>query len=231
MCGLRSGVPVWRQSEIPPVGIPWPALRGPLWNHNWKRGVPSRPGENSGNALEASNALNYRVWGSQPYSWGEFQETLWERFRGLSRILPEFLSERPSRPGGINTVWPRKAATPHACSFLEPGLMQQPLLTCMGRAARSRGFEIGGLEGHCLTVLAGRNVSIIRALSTDICIPRFTSQVSRLQRVVFVINLGVHHSWFTWFHAEILCGNDMHEVSTPRPPLIQAFLYRVSVWR
>ena len=33
-------------------------------------------GENSGNALEASNALNYRGdGGSQPYSRGEFQES------------------------------------------------------------------------------------------------------------------------------------------------------------
>ena len=54
-------------SEIPPVllGIPWPALRGPLRNHFWKkrRPQPYWGGENSGNALEASNALNYRVWG------------------------------------------------------------------------------------------------------------------------------------------------------------------------
>ena len=32
-------------------------------------------GENSENALEPSNALIYRAWGSQPYSRGEFQET------------------------------------------------------------------------------------------------------------------------------------------------------------
>ena len=57
-------------SEIPPVllGIPWPALRGPLRNHFWKkrRPQPYGPywgGDNSGNALEASSALNYRVWG------------------------------------------------------------------------------------------------------------------------------------------------------------------------
>ena len=54
-------------SEIPPVllGIPWPALRGPLRNHFWEK-RPPQPywgGDNSGNALEASNALNYRVWG------------------------------------------------------------------------------------------------------------------------------------------------------------------------
>ena len=54
-------------SEIPPVllGIPWPALGGPLRNHFWKkkRPQPYWGGDNSGNALEASNALNYRVWG------------------------------------------------------------------------------------------------------------------------------------------------------------------------
>ena len=55
------------KSEIPPVllGIPWPALGGPLRNHFWKkkRPQPYWGGDNSGNALEASNALNYRVWG------------------------------------------------------------------------------------------------------------------------------------------------------------------------
>ena len=40
--------------------------------------------------------------GSQPYSRREFQETLWERFRGLSGIYPELLPESPSRTG----VWP-----------------------------------------------------------------------------------------------------------------------------
>ena len=37
----------------------------PLRNHFWKRDVPSRTGggENSGNALDPSNALNYRIWG------------------------------------------------------------------------------------------------------------------------------------------------------------------------
>ena len=52
-------------SEIPPVllGIPWRALRGPLRNQFWKkrRPQPYWGGENSGNALEASNALNYRL--------------------------------------------------------------------------------------------------------------------------------------------------------------------------
>ena len=52
---------------MPPVllGIPWPALGGPLRNHFWKkkRPQPYWGGDNSGNALEASNALNYRVWG------------------------------------------------------------------------------------------------------------------------------------------------------------------------
>ena len=47
------------------LGIPWPALRGPLRNHFWKkrRPQPYWGGDNSGNALEASNALNDRVWG------------------------------------------------------------------------------------------------------------------------------------------------------------------------
>ena len=77
------------RSEIPPVllGIPWPALRGPLRNRIWKkrRPQPYWGGENSGNALEASNASNYRVWGIPAVSRGKFQETLWERFRGSFR--------------------------------------------------------------------------------------------------------------------------------------------------
>ena len=47
----------------------------------------------------------------QPYSRGKFQETLWERFRGLSGIFPEFLPESPSRTGGMahlsqRSFWP-----------------------------------------------------------------------------------------------------------------------------
>ena len=39
--------------------------------------------------------------GSQPYSRREFQETLWERFRGLSGVFPEFLPESASRTGAM----------------------------------------------------------------------------------------------------------------------------------
>ena len=39
--------------------------------------------------------------GSQPYSRREFQEKLWERFRCLFGISPEFLPESPSRTGGV----------------------------------------------------------------------------------------------------------------------------------
>ena len=47
------------------LGIPWPALKGALRNQFWKkrRPQPYWGGENPGNALEASNALNYRAWG------------------------------------------------------------------------------------------------------------------------------------------------------------------------
>ena len=62
---------------------------------------PSGGGREFWNALEASNALNYRVWGIQPYSRGEFQGTLWERFRVLSGIFLEFLPKSPSRAGGV----------------------------------------------------------------------------------------------------------------------------------
>ena len=46
---------------------------------------------------------------SQPYSREKFQEMLWERFRGLSGIFPEFLPESPSRTGGMA----------HLCSFCQ----------------------------------------------------------------------------------------------------------------
>ena len=47
--------------------------------------------------LEPSNVMNYIGLGrSQPYSRGEFQEKLWERFRGNSGIFPEFPPESPA---------------------------------------------------------------------------------------------------------------------------------------
>ena len=53
--------------EMPSVllGIPWPALRGPLRNHFWKRGVPSRTelGREFWKCSGGFNALNYRFWG------------------------------------------------------------------------------------------------------------------------------------------------------------------------
>ena len=45
---------------------------------------------------------------SQPYSRGKFQETLWERFWGLSGIFPAFLPESPSRTGGMAQLEPQK---------------------------------------------------------------------------------------------------------------------------
>ena len=99
----------WRDhfcySEIPPVllGIPWPALRGPLRNHFRKRGVPSRTGGQRILEMLWKPQMPWIVGlgAFQPYSRGEFEETLWERFRGLSGIFPEFLPESPSRTGGM----------------------------------------------------------------------------------------------------------------------------------
>ena len=166
------------------LGIQWPALRGPLRKKFWQK-KKRRPqpywgggGENSGNALEAWDALKYRAWGipavlsrgfpgsgkkNEPkpkllspdiFRWGgglpregvgakkfgmsletqgiklfwrdipgfcrdipeapekfekkmfgfnsrRLQETLWERFRGLSGIFPEVLPGSPSRTGGM----------------------------------------------------------------------------------------------------------------------------------
>ena len=68
-----------------------------------KRGVPSRTG---GERILETLWKPQMPWiiglgASQPYSAVEFQETLWERFRGLSGIFPEFLPESPSRTGGM----------------------------------------------------------------------------------------------------------------------------------
>ena len=59
-----------------------------------KEASPAVPrGQNSGNALEASNALNYRALGSRP---GELQESS----ESLSKVFPEsfqnFLREVPA---------------------------------------------------------------------------------------------------------------------------------------
>ena len=52
--------------------------------------------------IKASNALNYRAWGIPAVlSRGKTLEKLWERFRGLSGIFPEFPLESPSRTGGV----------------------------------------------------------------------------------------------------------------------------------
>ena len=59
-------------------------------------------GEKSGNALEAANALNCRVWGIPAVLPtgipGKRSESV---FRGLSGIFPEFLPESASRTGGM----------------------------------------------------------------------------------------------------------------------------------
>ena len=64
------------------------ALKGPLRNQFWKkkRPQPYWGGENSGNALEASNALNYRVWGIRAVLSREIPGNALRAFRGLSGI-------------------------------------------------------------------------------------------------------------------------------------------------
>ena len=78
----------------------WEALSGTT---SEKRGVPSRTG---GERILEMLWKPQKPWiigfgASQPYSRGEFQETLWERFRGLSGTFPEFLPESPSRTRGV----------------------------------------------------------------------------------------------------------------------------------
>ena len=95
---------------MPPVllGIPWPALGGPLRNHFWKKRRP-QPYWGGERILETlwkpQMPWIIGLGASQPYSRGKFQETLWERFRGLSGKFPEFLPESPSRTGGMAQTW------------------------------------------------------------------------------------------------------------------------------
>ena len=82
----------------------WEARSG---TNSEKRGVPSRTrGERILETLWTPQMPWIIGFGaSQPYSRGKFQETLWERFRGLSGIFPEFLPESPSRTGGMAHNW------------------------------------------------------------------------------------------------------------------------------
>ena len=78
----------------------WEALSG---TNSEKRSAPSRTG---GEIILEMLWKPEMPWiiglgASQPYSWREFQETLWERFRGLSGIFPEILPESASRTGGV----------------------------------------------------------------------------------------------------------------------------------
>ena len=78
----------------------WEALSG---TNSEKRGVPSRTG---GEIILEMLWKPQMPWiiglgASQPYSRGVFQETLWERFRGLSGNFPEFLPGSTSRTGGM----------------------------------------------------------------------------------------------------------------------------------
>ena len=74
------------------LGSPWPALRGPLWNHFWKKRCPQPywRGENSGDVLEASDSSNCRVWGVRAVlSRRNSRRSSEKGFRGLSKIFPE----------------------------------------------------------------------------------------------------------------------------------------------
>ena len=84
------------------MGIPWPALRGPLRNHFWKKRRP-RPywgGDNSGNALEASNALNYRAWGIPAVLLTGIPGKALRAFPAF-RNFSGISSGKPSRTGGV----------------------------------------------------------------------------------------------------------------------------------
>ena len=69
----------------------------------WKkrRPQPYWGGENSGNALEASNALNYRFWGIPAVLSRGIPGNALRAFPGSFRNFSEFPLESPSRSGGM----------------------------------------------------------------------------------------------------------------------------------
>ena len=79
----------------------WEALSGTT---SEKRGVPSRTGggENSGNALEASNSLNYRVWGIPAV----LSRNSRKRSESVSGVSPEFFRNFFRKVPAVLGVWP-----------------------------------------------------------------------------------------------------------------------------
>ena len=136
--------------EMPSVllGIPWPALRGPLRNHFWKkrRPQPYWGGENSGNALEASNALNYRVWGIPAVLSREIPGNALRAFPGSFRNFSG-ISSRKSQP-----YW--------GCGPLEAS--SQAPLRALERLSGPRGGSSGAL-GVCSFSIA---ILVLPAISS-----------------------------------------------------------------
>ena len=93
----------------------WEALSGTT-SEKKKRPQPYWGGVKSGNALEASNALNYRVWGIPAVLSTGIPGNALRAFPGFSGIFPEFLPESPSRTGGM-------AQTCHDISLTPPFLL------------------------------------------------------------------------------------------------------------
>ena len=117
----------FRDSEIPSVllGLPWPALKGPLRSHFWKKRRSSRTGagESSGNSLEASNALNCRVWASPSHTLdGKDPREALRAFPGSFRDFSG-ISSGKSQPyywgcGLQIWFWRAQSQTPNWVSFL-----------------------------------------------------------------------------------------------------------------
>ena len=113
--GISAILAQCHMSDIPSVllGIPWPALSGPLQNHYWnkRRPQPYWGGENSGNALEASNALNYRVGGPSRSLKGNSRK----RSESVSGVFPEFFRNFFREVPAVLGVWPTMKTRQNAC--------------------------------------------------------------------------------------------------------------------
>ena len=87
------------------AGNPWAALRGALRNHFWqkRRPQPYWRGANSGNTLEASNALNYRGWGIPAVLSRGIPGNFLKSF---SRDFPELFQNSFRKVPAVPGVWP-----------------------------------------------------------------------------------------------------------------------------
>ena len=106
-----SGLVVPR-SEIPPVllGIPWPALRGPLWNHFWRKKRPQPWGREFWKCSGAFKCLELQGLGHPSRT---LEGNSRKRSESISGVFPEFFRNFLRKVPAVLGVWPTR--TPSRC--------------------------------------------------------------------------------------------------------------------